>query len=97
MDAVFVGVAVAFFAASLTLISLVNSLEVKGDALPYHRRDCRRIIRLPAPRLAQTGEVLVTGNSVIQIGLFMAVLLALVRPLGEYMARVYERATPVGG
>jgi K+-transporting ATPase ATPase A chain len=32
----------------------------------------------------------VTANSVIQIGLFVAVLLALVRPLGAYMARVYE-------
>jgi len=32
----------------------------------------------------------VTANGVFQIGLFIAVLLALVKPLGAYMARVYE-------
>ena len=31
-----------------------------------------------------------TANGVFQIGLFIAVLLALVKPLGAYMARVYE-------
>ena len=31
-----------------------------------------------------------TGQGLLQIGLFLAVLVALVKPLGEYMARVYE-------
>ena len=31
-----------------------------------------------------------TANGVIQIGLYFLVLLALVKPLGAYMARVYE-------
>lgn len=31
-----------------------------------------------------------TTNGLLQIGLFLALLLALVRPLGAYMARVYE-------
>ena len=31
-----------------------------------------------------------TANGIIQIGLFVVVLLALVKPLGAYMARVYE-------
>ena len=31
-----------------------------------------------------------TTNAVLQIGLFLAVLLLLVKPLGWYMARVYE-------
>jgi K+-transporting ATPase ATPase A chain len=31
-----------------------------------------------------------TGSSFLQIGLYLAVLLALVKPLGWYMARVYE-------
>jgi K+-transporting ATPase ATPase A chain len=31
-----------------------------------------------------------TANGLLQIGLFLALLLALVRPLGAYMARVYE-------
>jgi K+-transporting ATPase ATPase A chain len=32
-----------------------------------------------------------TGNALIQSGLFLIVLLSLVKPLGWYMARVYER------
>jgi potassium-transporting ATPase potassium-binding subunit len=31
-----------------------------------------------------------TGNGILQIALYLAVLLALVKPLGAYMARVYE-------
>jgi K+-transporting ATPase ATPase A chain len=31
-----------------------------------------------------------TGNGLLQITLYMAVLLLLVKPLGSYMARVYE-------
>jgi potassium-transporting ATPase potassium-binding subunit len=31
-----------------------------------------------------------TGQGLLQIGLFLAVLIALVKPLGEYMYRVYE-------
>ena len=39
-----------------------------------------------------------TTNSYVQIGLFVLVLLALVRPLGAYMARVYEgESLPVLG
>jgi K+-transporting ATPase ATPase A chain len=36
-----------------------------------------------------------TLNGYVQLGLYLAVLLALVRPLGRYMARVYE-GQPVG-
>ena len=32
-----------------------------------------------------------TGNGWLQLGLYMAVLLLLAKPLGGYMARVYER------
>ena len=31
-----------------------------------------------------------TANGLLQIGLFVVVLLALAKPLGSYMARVYE-------
>ena len=31
-----------------------------------------------------------TGNSVLQLALYMVVLLTLAKPLGSYMARVYE-------
>src|SRR6185295_480085 len=34
--------------------------------------------------------LLVTGNGVVQLVVYMVVLLALVKPLGAYMARVYE-------
>jgi K+-transporting ATPase ATPase A chain len=37
----------------------------------------------------------VTANGWLQLGLYMAVLLALVKPLGAYMARVYE-SQPTG-
>jgi K+-transporting ATPase ATPase A chain len=39
---------------------------------------------------AKTGGVLMTANGLLQIGLYLAVLMALVKPLGWYMARVYE-------
>ena len=34
-----------------------------------------------------------TTNGMIQIGLYLAVLLALVKPLGSYMAKVYQGET----
>ena len=37
-----------------------------------------------------------TGNMLVQIGLYFVVLLALVKPLGAYMARVYEGKLPIG-
>ncbi|HEX9075228.1 MAG TPA: potassium-transporting ATPase subunit KdpA [Anaerolineae bacterium] len=37
-----------------------------------------------------------TSNGLLQIGLYLAVLVALVKPLGAYMARVYEgKSTPL--
>jgi K+-transporting ATPase ATPase A chain len=38
----------------------------------------------------KTGDLLVNLNNFIQISIFLAVLLLLVKPLGTYMARVYE-------
>ena len=35
-----------------------------------------------------------TSNSLVQIGLFLGVLLICVKPLGWYMARVYEGNVP---
>src|SRR5262249_3343073 len=45
--------------------------------------------RLPLRRAAQTGVVLMTSG-ILQIGIYLIVLLALVKPLGAFMARVYE-------
>jgi potassium-transporting ATPase potassium-binding subunit len=36
----------------------------------------------------------VTGNGVLQLALYLVVLLALAKPLGLYMARVYEGRAP---
>src|SRR5262249_37669691 len=50
----------------------------------------RRDSRLPLRRDAEARVVLMTANDVIQTLLYLAVLLALTKPLGVYMARVYE-------
>src|SRR5262249_42391720 len=44
---------------------------------------------LPHGRLTQTGVLLMTFNGYMQIVFYIVVLLALARPLGGYMARVY--------
>src|SRR5262245_1564823 len=36
------------------------------------------------------GEIVVTANALFQIALFLGVLIALTKPLGAYMACVYE-------
>src|SRR5512139_3914255 len=65
--------------------------------LGLYPRGCRDggPARLPADRAAQTGEILLDVFEPLQIVLYLLVLLALVKPLGWYMARVYE-GRPVG-
>ena len=47
-------------------------------------------MRVFAGRASLAGEVLtMTANGWLQIGLFFAVLLAITKPLGVYMARVF--------
>jgi hypothetical protein len=48
-----------------------------------------------ADRVAQAGEILMDTFGLLQILLYLVVLLALVKPLGWYMARVYE-GKPIG-
>jgi len=49
-------------------------------------------VRLPVLRVAQTGEILaMTGNGWFQILLYVAVLLLITKPVGVYLARVFER------
>ena len=45
---------------------------------------------LPGPGPAQAGALLMTANGIFQLALYVVVLLALAKPLGAYMARVYE-------
>src|SRR5512139_1479749 len=49
-----------------------------------------RPCRLSLHRAAEAGEVPVSANGTLQILLFLAVLLLLVKPLGLFMARLYE-------
>src|SRR6185295_12333268 len=46
--------------------------------------------RLPLRGPLETGAFLMTANGLLQIVFYFVVLLALVKPLGAYMARVYE-------
>ena len=58
-------------------------LPVKPDT-----RD--RVVRLLGRRIIFPGEILMTGNGYLQLTLYLVVLLLLVKPLGTYMANVYE-------
>jgi K+-transporting ATPase ATPase A chain len=49
-----------------------------------------RIIHLSAGGVVLPGEILMTANGLLQIGLYFAVLLLLAKPLGVYIAAVYE-------
>jgi hypothetical protein len=54
------------------------------------RCDCSSSLCLPIHCAAQAGEVLVTLNDFIQCAIFLGVLILLAKPLGIYMARVFD-------
>src|SRR5262245_3403329 len=63
----------------------------------HHAADLRggrnrglRASRVSHPRAAQAGALLVTGPGSLQLLFYLVVLIALAKPLGAYMARVYE-------
>src|SRR5262249_20502508 len=62
------------------------------NELDLHRlgRGRRRALRLPVRRPPLAGEILMTANGYLQLGFFIVVLVGLAKPLGAYMARVYE-------
>jgi K+-transporting ATPase ATPase A chain len=49
-----------------------------------------RFIHLSAGGVVLPGEILMTANGLLQITLYLVLLLALAKPLGIYMAAVYE-------
>src|SRR5690349_7792380 len=59
-------------------------------ALYSQRRDRNRPRDLSCDGSAVSGAVLMTENGYFQLVLYLAVLLALVKPLGTYMARILE-------
>src|SRR5262249_34682680 len=57
----------------------------------FHRPDRRGDRhRLPRVRPAQAGALLMTFNGWLQILVFFVIILALARPIGAYMFRVFE-------
>src|SRR5690242_18640487 len=58
--------------------------------LPDRSADRGRPGRLPVRRSSPAGAFLMTTNGLLQIFLFIALLVAVARPLGAYMARIYE-------
>ena len=49
-----------------------------------------RDLRLSGRRPALSGEILMTANGYLQLVFYVVVLIALAKPLGAYMARIYE-------
>jgi len=58
--------------------------------LSVERCTCAGDFRLFDCRTVLSGEILMTTNSYLQIIFYVATLLVLAKPLGWYMARVYE-------
>src|SRR5713101_4843678 len=56
---------------------------------------CAGLVGLFDGRASQTGALLMTFHGILQLLLYMVVLIALAKPLGAYMARVYE-GQPIG-
>src|SRR4029078_3720442 len=59
-------------------------------ALCSERRDRNRHRDLSCDRSAVSGEVLMTANGYLQLVLYVVVRLAIAKPLGTYMARIFE-------
>src|SRR5262245_41445657 len=59
------------------------------DLCAFRRRGCGAL-RLPRRRDAETGVVRMTANGYLQLAFYVIVLIALAKPLGAYMARIYE-------
>src|SRR4029079_8320709 len=47
------------------------------------------------PGAAEAGDLFMTASGIVQLALYLIVLIALAKPLGAYMARVYENR-PMG-
>jgi len=49
-----------------------------------------RGVYLSGGRVVLSGEILMSTQGFLQIALYVVVLIALAKPLGSYMARVYQ-------
>src|SRR5262249_54262764 len=62
------------------------------DATPLYRRRARvtGTLGLSGSGAPEAGDVRMTGNGILQLAFYLIVLLVLAKPLGAYMARVYQ-------
>ena len=91
-DLLYVGLTLLFFVLSVGFIVLCERLmeEKYEPALSHHRRDCPGLLVYLLAALAETGVVRMNINGWLQLILYLVVLLALAKPLGAFMARVYQ-------
>src|SRR4029453_6310630 len=91
-DLLYVGLSVLFFGLTWAFVKLCarGKAAVHATALCRRRPRVDRIAGLSGPGPAQTGALLMTPNGIVQLALYVVVLIVLARPLGAYMARVYE-------
>src|SRR5262245_48356290 len=72
-------------------LSAIGCKDSASDGIPSHwRRRLGGAPVLPLRRLARAGGVLMTANGIAQCVFFLVVLIALAKPLGTFMAQVYE-------
>ena len=106
MDFVFVAAIVGFFAVSVGLVRFCAGLLSGGrPAMNWvywlSGVAALRDLRLPDRRAVQAGDLRMNTSGWLQLALYVVVLLLLAKPLGAYMAAVYEgravRAQRIGG
>ena len=92
-DLVFVALSIVFFLVSLAYVRALRPLEIGASMFGYgaasgHLRFAGGVF---AGGAVVAGEVLaMTANGWFQIGLYLLILLAITKPLGVYMARVFS-------
>jgi potassium-transporting ATPase potassium-binding subunit len=71
---------------------LKKNLEALYELALYHFRNYRSwSLSLFTCRTIETGDIRMTMNGILQIVFYLAVLILLVKPLGAFMARVFQR------
>src|SRR5262249_30750664 len=89
-DAIFIALTIALVALA---IAYTRACDKVGHELRDHRRtDSRRAgARIPAVRAAPPGEAVMTTLEILKIAVYFLLILAVAKPAGTYMARVFTR------
>ena len=56
----------------------------------YRPGSFRAVVGVSHRHAALSGEILMSANGYLQLAFYVVVLIALAKPLGAYMARIYE-------